>query len=90
MKIKYNDGQPCNHKGCLSHISHPCEGCGRIGGKGIIYYDNLNSEEYFYFEWLIIEKQITSEIYSSLSEKEIRDLINEYIIFKNNNKRYFL
>jgi len=37
MQIKYNDGQPCNHKGCLSHISHPCEGCGRIGGKGIVY-----------------------------------------------------
>ncbi len=27
------DGIPCNHKGCLSHISHPCEGCGRIGGR---------------------------------------------------------
>ena len=26
------DGQPCDHTGCLSHISHPCEGCGRIGG----------------------------------------------------------
>jgi len=26
------DGEPCSHKGCLSHISHPCEGCGRIGG----------------------------------------------------------
>ena len=37
MKIKYDNGQPCNHKGCLSHISHPCEGCGRIGGDGIIY-----------------------------------------------------
>lgn len=36
MEIKYNDGEPCNHKGCLSHISHPCEGCGRIAGKGSI------------------------------------------------------
>lgn len=26
------DGEPCNHPGCLSHVSHPCEGCGRIGG----------------------------------------------------------
>jgi len=38
MKIKYDNGQPCNHKGCLSHISHPCEGCGRIGGDGIIEF----------------------------------------------------
>lgn len=27
------DGVPCDHVGCLSHISHPCESCGRIGGK---------------------------------------------------------
>jgi hypothetical protein len=26
------DGEPCRHPGCLSHISHPCEDCGRIGG----------------------------------------------------------
>ena len=26
-------GEPCGHPGCLNHISHPCEGCGRIGGK---------------------------------------------------------
>ena len=26
------DGEPCSHKGCLNHISHPCEGCGRVGG----------------------------------------------------------
>lgn len=26
------DGEPCGHPGCLSHVSHPCEGCGRVGG----------------------------------------------------------
>jgi hypothetical protein len=26
------DGVPCDHPGCLSHVTHPCEGCGRIGG----------------------------------------------------------
>ena len=26
------DGEPCTHPGCLSHDSHPCEGCGRIAG----------------------------------------------------------
>lgn len=24
--------EPCNHRGCLSHVTHPCEGCGRIAG----------------------------------------------------------
>lgn len=27
------DGEPCNHPGCLSHVSHPCEGCGRVAGR---------------------------------------------------------
>lgn len=25
--------EPCGHPGCLSHINHPCEGCGRVGGR---------------------------------------------------------
>lgn len=29
------DGKPCSHPGCLSHILHPCEGCGRIAGHTI-------------------------------------------------------
>ena len=29
----FRDGEPCSHPGCLSHVSHPCEGCGRIGGR---------------------------------------------------------
>ena len=27
------DGEPCGHPGCLAHTSHPCEVCGRIGGR---------------------------------------------------------
>ncbi len=27
------DAMPCSHPGCLSHRSHPCEQCGRIGGR---------------------------------------------------------
>jgi len=27
------DGEPCGHAGCLNHWKHPCEGCGRIGGR---------------------------------------------------------
>lgn len=30
------DGEPCQHIGCLHHITHPCEGCGRIAGQGEI------------------------------------------------------
>ena len=34
------DGEPCSHVGCLSHISHPCESCGRIAGKNVITIDD--------------------------------------------------
>ena len=33
MSDELKDGQPCSHPGCLNHVSHPCEGCGRIAGK---------------------------------------------------------
>ena len=36
LKVLFEDGQPCKHKGCLAHQSHPCEGCGRIAGRGDI------------------------------------------------------
>lgn len=31
--VTYKPGEPCPHPGCLSHITHPCEGCGRIAGQ---------------------------------------------------------
>lgn len=34
MPKYYKDSEPCSHRGCLAHISHPCDGCGRIGGRG--------------------------------------------------------
>lgn len=43
----YQDGVACNHPGCLNHVSHPCEGCGRVSGKGNVIipkhiYDSLD------------------------------------------------
>lgn len=35
-KALLRDGEPCGHRGCLSHITHPCECCGRIAGKRTI------------------------------------------------------
>lgn len=34
------DGEPCSHRGCLNHITHPCEGCGRIAGVSTKDYWN--------------------------------------------------
>jgi hypothetical protein len=56
MKIKYKDGEPCSHKGCLSHISHLCEGCGRIGGKGVIYELSIADCEKFIVDLMKVDK----------------------------------
>ena len=45
------DGEPCSHRGCLNHISHPCEGCGRIGGK------NIKMKEYKFRAWEPLNKK---------------------------------
>lgn len=31
---KRREGRPCNHAECKSHVTHPCEGCGRQWGQG--------------------------------------------------------
>ena len=38
------DGEPCTHPGCLSHLTHPCEGCGRVGGRSGCEHDRLNED----------------------------------------------
>jgi hypothetical protein len=35
QRQKLPDGVACAHPGCLSHVSHPCEGCGRIAGHSL-------------------------------------------------------
>jgi hypothetical protein len=41
------DGEPCSHPGCLKHLTHPCEGCGRVGGRSVRLpeYDPETGEE---------------------------------------------
>lgn len=34
MSPSLKDGEPCDHPGCLNHVTHPCEGCGRTAGRG--------------------------------------------------------
>ena len=42
---RLKDGEPCAHAGCLSHISHPCEYCGRIGGVSKSSIEHYIDEE---------------------------------------------
>ena len=55
---RYKDGEPCKHIGCLSHIIHPCEGCGRIGGH---YFRRV-------FE---TDKEIAKRLYNQWAEETL-------------------
>jgi len=80
MNIKYDDGQPCDHKGCLSHITHPCEGCGRIGGRGIIY--GIQSDQIDFYMNNPLFEVVEAEVVNNAIEAEcslcIYDKISEY------------
>jgi hypothetical protein len=39
------DGEPCTHPGCLRHLTHPCEGCGRVGGRSNSYAEAYRRQE---------------------------------------------
>ena len=34
LGIRTDGSGPCSHPGCMHHVSHPCEGCGRQWGQG--------------------------------------------------------
>ncbi len=33
VDLKLGPKEPCSHRGCYNHVTHPCEGCGRRQGK---------------------------------------------------------
>jgi hypothetical protein len=37
QEILYDDGEECDHSGCKSHVTHPCEKCGRKQAIGCVY-----------------------------------------------------
>lgn len=51
-------GQPCRHPGCLHHISHPCEGCGRIGGQG----EGIHFEDTDTYKFMVAQLKDSDEI----------------------------
>ena len=55
-KKSLRDGEPCDHPGCLQHVSHPCEGCGRIAGIASVVISQV-----FYKKILKVLKQLHDE-----------------------------
>lgn len=82
--------EPCGHRGCLSHVSHPCEGCGRLAGRLITWTNSMltNPNDPFYRdfidgpkEWMIVhsswaEVQSRTILFCGPSEAELKDAIH--------------
>lgn len=45
VRERLGDGEPCDHPGCLSHVSHPCEGCNRVAGRVVCESCGANEAE---------------------------------------------
>lgn len=54
---EHKDGEPCSHRGCRNHTTHPCEGCGRI------MCDSQKTRKYYY------KKYFSSKPYGVLEVK---------------------
>lgn len=61
------DGVPCFHPGCLSHITHACEGCGRVGGVSVddfVFTDGHRSiKEMFFVSGVTLTDEQVHAIY---------------------------
>lgn len=44
------NGVPCSHAGCLDHVTHPCEGCGRIAGGRLVIVERAELARLQYME----------------------------------------
>jgi hypothetical protein len=65
--------KPCEHPGCLNHIFHPCEGCGRIGGMAVHRFDILKNNPELHIGDIIQEW-----IFGVLWECKIVDIHEDY------------
>ena len=44
--------------------------------------EGMTTREYFFYEWLIVEKKMTSDNYFNLKPQELTDLRVEYLNFE--------
>jgi hypothetical protein len=81
MKEELKNGEPCNHPGCQSHITHPCEGCGRIGARG-----RTTAQKYFNLKMVVKQMRDHQNAGPSLEEpfhiwsnkmKELKKLVDK-------------
>lgn len=67
---------PCGHPGCLSHVSHPCEGCGRLGGRNVV-----RLAVRLHDDWVDISQDIVSPGSTDVSEILLGDDRSEMDMF---------
>ncbi len=60
-------GEPCDHPGCASHLSHPCEDCGRYAAglqngpdplHAISYIESLAMNDTVIHSFLMLKREL--------------------------------
>ena len=75
------DGVPCDHPGCLQHLSHPCK-CGLVGGLDVIATNPLIME--FHHETGVnILTHVNKDNYIGWLERKLSDSRREVWEAKN-------
>jgi hypothetical protein len=73
---RYQDGEPCDHPGCLSHVTHPCEGCGRIAGHYGVPSEPSGEELFGGYDYSEIKDAI-DWLYEQINTPEEYEAINK-------------
>ena len=77
------DGEPCSHPGCAHHITHPCEGCGRIAARG-----RTTAQKYFDLKMVVKQMRDHQDAGPELGEpfyiwsdkmKELKKLVDKEV-----------
>lgn len=74
MTVLYRDGEPCEHRGCERHITHPCEWCGRIAASGDVKDETVwNTRPDQWIKFTVDDKTYTNPIPSDEDEVLVTD-----------------
>jgi len=49
--------------------------------------EQMTAEEYFFYEWLVIQKHLTEETFKQLTDDDFMQLKIEYAVFKRSLKK---
>ncbi len=70
------DGQQCSHPCCASHLTHPCEVCGRIGARNVLPEQKAKTIDEVFTKY---EKFFSSQLAREQMQIEIKNSVKSVV-----------